>query len=396
MLKDHKVAIVGVGITKHGFFPNKSWRRMVFESAYAALDDARMEPGEIEGGFVSVTAPEICEQQNMGSLVADELGMVPAGFSQIVQACAGGAVGLRNACMMIMSGMFKRVLVVGIEKISDCLATPEVLLGNLDVEYEYPLGYDYIDMMALMQTRYMSKYNVTERPFAQVAVQDRWYATKNPTAIDYGRPETNVDEVLKSPSISWPITAMACARACDGSSSLIIVPAADAKKYTDTPIYVDGISLACGPNYLGSKFGYPAFGEFDIAEAVSTMSAVKQAYTQADIRPADINFANIHDCFTVNGVIQLEALGIFPLGKGAAAVEAGETALDGRCPTNTDGGRISLGHPTGTTGINMIVESVLQMRGQANGRQIKTPDVGVCQTMGGTNSASVVTVLTRA
>ncbi len=196
MPRDHKVAIVGVGITKHSFFPEKSWRRMVFESAYAALDDARMEPGEIEGGFISVTAPEICEQQNMGALVADELGMVPSGFSQIVQACAGGAVGLRNACMMIMSGMFKRVLVVGIEKISDSMATAEVLLGNLDVEYEYPLGYDYIDMMALMQTRYMSKYKVSERPFAQVAVQDRWYATKNPKAIDYGRPETNIKEIL--------------------------------------------------------------------------------------------------------------------------------------------------------------------------------------------------------
>lgn len=395
MQREHQAAIVGIGITQHGFFPYKSWRRLVFESAYAALDDAHMDPGEIESGFISVAAPEICEQENMGSVVADELGMIPRGFTQIVQACAGGAAGLRAACHMIMAGIYRRLLIVGIEKVSDSTATAEVLLGSLDVEYEYPLGYDYIDMMALMETRYISKYHVSERPFAKFAVQDRWYSMRNPKAVDYGRPELTVQEVLDAPMISWPITAPACARACDGSSALIVVPAADAKKYTDTPIYVDGISLATGPNYLGSRFGYPTFGNLDIAESPATMAAAKEAYSQADIKPEDISFAHVHDCFTINGVIQLEALGVFPLGKGALAVEAGETALDGKCPTNTDGGRIGLGHPPGTTGINMIVEGVLQMRGQAGQRQIKNPDVGVCQTMGGTNAASVVTVLRR-
>jgi len=176
---------------------------------------------------------------------------------------------------------------------------------------------------------------------------------------------------------------------------LIIVPARDARKYTDAPIYVDGISLKTSPTYVGNKFGYPGMEDIDISEAAATIMAAKEAYKQADLNPEQINFAQVHDCFTINGVIQLEALGVFPRGKGAAAVASGETALDGRCPTNTDGGRIGLGHPTGTTGINMVVESVIQMRGQAGERQVKKPDVGVCQTMGGTNAASVVTVLRR-
>jgi acetyl-CoA C-acetyltransferase len=249
--------------------------------------------------------------------------------------------------------------------------------------------------MALMQTRYMSKYGASLESFAQFAAQDRWYASRNSKAVDNKRPPISVEDVLGSPMISWPITASQCARACDGSAALVIVPARDAKKYTDTPIYIDGISMKTGPTYVGSKFGYPGIEEFDISESPATMAAAKDAYKQADIGPSDINLAQVHDCFTINGIIQLEALGVFPLGKGALAAAAGETSLDGRCPTNTDGGRIGLGHPTGCTGVNMVVESVYQMRGQAGERQVKTPDVAVCQTMGGTNAVVVVTALRR-
>ena len=180
MSLENRAAIVGVGISKHGFFPKWGWKQMIVDSCYEALNDARMDPGEIDAGFISVTAPEIEEQQNMGAVAADELGMAPSGFAQIVSACAGGGVGLQYAVQAIKSGVYRRLLVVGIEKISDCTSTAEVLLGNLDVEFEYPLGYDYIDIMALMQTRYMSKYGVSIEPFAQFAAQDRWYAMRNP------------------------------------------------------------------------------------------------------------------------------------------------------------------------------------------------------------------------
>lgn len=392
---DDRVAIVGVGLTEHGFFPEWGWKRMIVDSAYGALGDAAMDPGEIDAGFISVTASEIEEQQNLGAVAADELGVCPAGFAQIVSACAGGGVALMYAVNAVRSGRYKRILVVGFEKISDCTSTTEVLLGNVDVEFEYPLGYDYIDIMALMQTRYMKKYAVGLDPFAQFAAQDRWYANRNPKAIDYKRPAISAAQVLESPMISWPITAPACSRACDGSSALVVVPAKDAKKYNAAPIYVDGISLKTGPTYLGNKFRYPRMGDFEISESATTVAAAREAYSQAGLVPADISLAHVHDCFTVNAVIQLEALGVFPFGKGAEAVAAGETALDGKCPTNTDGGRIGLGHPTGATGVNMIVESVLQMREQAEGRQVLNPEVSVCQTMGGTNAASVVTVLRR-
>jgi acetyl-CoA C-acetyltransferase len=395
MSGDDRVAIVGVGITKHGFFPEWDWKRLVVESSYQALSEANMDPKEIDAGFISVTAPEIEEQNNLGAVAADTLGMTPAGFAQIVSACAGGGVGLAYAFQAVKSGLHKRILVVGFEKISDSTATAEVLLGNMDVEFEYPLGYDYIDVMALMQTRYMSKYGVGIEPFAQFAAQDRWYAQRNPQAVDYGRPGITAQQVLDAPMVSWPITAPGCARACDASSAVLVVPASDAKQYTDTPVFVDGISLKTSPTYVGNKFGYPGIEDMDISEAAATLAAREGAYKQAGITASEVDLAQVHDCFTINGVIQMEALGIFERGEGADAVAAGETALDGKCPTNTDGGRIGLGHPTGATGINMVVESVRQLREEAGDRQVKTPEVAVCQTMGGTNAASVVTVLRR-
>jgi acetyl-CoA C-acetyltransferase len=146
---------------------------------------------------------------------------------------------------------------------------------------------------------------------------------------------------------------------------------------------------------FGAKFGWPGYGNFDIAEALATDDAASRAYADAEIGPEDVDFAEVHDCFDFMGVLQLEALGIFPRGKGASAVAAGETALDGRCPACTDGGRLSMGHPTGATGINVVLEAVVQMREQAGDRQIRKPDVAVCQSMGGNNATSCVAVLRR-
>ena len=135
MSLDDRVAIVGVGITKHGFFPEWSWKRMIVESCYEALGDAGMEAGEIEGGLISVTAPEIAEQQNMGAVASDELGMAPSGFAQVVSACAGGGVGLQYAVQAIKSGVYKKMLVVGIEKISDSPIASQSYITSIDADH---------------------------------------------------------------------------------------------------------------------------------------------------------------------------------------------------------------------------------------------------------------------
>ncbi|WP_151484407.1 thiolase family protein [Streptomyces albicerus] len=388
------VVIAGAGVTRHGFFPSRDWKDLVVESAYAALHDAGVSPGEVSGGFVSVSLPETFEQQNLGAIAADELGLAPAAFSQVGAACAGGTVALMNGVAAIASGAVRAVLVIGVEKQSDAASTADSMLHFPDAEYEAPAGFDYVDLMALMHDRYVRKYGATHEAIAQWVVQDRWYARRNPIAIDYGRAALTVAEVLDSPMVSRPITRAACGRACDGASAVVLMRAGGAPADCE-PVEIAGIAQATGPNVLAAKFGHPASAGADIAEAVPTEVAAKKAYAQAGIEPHHIGLAQVHDCFSVMGPLHMEGLGIFPPGKAAAAAADGETALDGRCPTNTDGGRIGLGHPTGATGVSIAVESALQLRGRCGDRQVPDPDIAVCQSMGGSNATSAVAVLRR-
>ena len=219
-------------------------------------------------------------------------------------------------------------------------------------------------------------------------VRIREYGRHNPKAIEYGRPELTLDDVTSSPWITWPLRTLMCARACDGAAAVILAPAEDAKKYTDTPVYIDGVALSTGPAYQTSRFNYPGFEQYDIGESYTTMAAASEAYKMAGCLPEDIDFAQVHDCFPPNAIIQLKGLGLFPLGKGAEAVLNDEISLDGRMPTNTDGGRHSLGHPTGATGVSTLIEPVNQMRGACGKRQVRKADVPVCESMGGTTQLS--------
>jgi len=291
---------------------------------------------------------------------------------------------------MIQSGAHRCVLVAGVEKQSDTTTTADSMLSYVDADFEAPAGFDFVDTMALMHARYLQVHGVPEDAVAAFAVADRWYARRNPVAVDAGRPELTTADVLGSGWVSKPITRAACGRACDGSSAVVLVAAEDAP---GAPV-IAGIAQATGPNGLAAKFGFPGY-DGDIVRALPTALAAESAYRQAGIDAQDIDVAQVHDCFSIMGSLHLEALGVFPAGKAALAVRAGETALDGRCPVNTDGGRIGLGHPTGTTGINVVVESVRQLRREAGERQVRDPEVAVCQSMGGNNATSAVAVLRR-
>lgn len=386
------VAIAGVGMTQHGFFARKSWRDLVFEAGTSALRDAGFEPDAVDGGVVSVTAPETFEQQNLGPLVREELALPPCSFSQVVGACAGGTLALQHGANMIRSGQHECVLVLGVEKLSDAYSPSDALLSYLDQEFESPAGFDYVDTMALMHSRYMQKYGATAEQIASIVVQARWYGSRNKRAVDYGRPETSIDDVFGSGWASRPIHRAECARGCDGSSAVLLVRE-DRLPQKHRAIKLASVVSATGSNYLGAKFR--STDGTDIAEAPPTAMAAEQAYKKAGIEAKDIDLAQVHDCFSVMGAIHLEGLGVFSRGEAAAAIAAGETRLSGHCPTNTDGGRIGLGHPTGATGLSIIVESVEQLRGEAGERQVQNAEVAVAQSMGGNNAVSAVAVLTK-
>jgi len=386
-----KAEIIGVGMARHGYRADSGWRDLVFEAGSGAIADAGIERSSIDGGLVSVTCPEAFEQQNLGPLTAEELDLPSGPFAQVVGACAGGTMAFMQGVNMIRSGQSECVIVVGVEKMSDVYSVSDALLSYPDQDYEAPAGFDYVDTMALMHARYMQKYDVAPEHVAAFAVQDRWYASRNPNAIDYRRGALGIDEILRSGWASRPITRAECARGCDGAAAVILARAGG-NASRRRAIKVASITAATGPNAMGTKFGaWP--GDDDIAEAVPTRIAAERAYREAGITARDVDVAQVHDCFSVMGSLHLEGLGIFPRGEAARAVASGETALGGTCPTNTDGGRIGLGHPTGATGISIVCETVTQLRGEAGERQVAGARVGVAQSMGGNNAVSAVAVL---
>ena len=159
------------------------------------------------------------------------------------------------------------------------------------------------------------------------------------------------------------------------SAAVILVNAARAAEFTDSPVYVAGFGAATDHPYLHEK------GTFVGLQA--TVDAARRAYAMAGVEPSDIDMAEVHDCFTITEILDIEDLGFFAKGDGGRASLEGETALDGRIPVNTSGGLLAKGHPIGATGAAQVTEIVEQLRGESGPRQVEGAKIGLVDTLGG-------------
>jgi acetyl-CoA C-acetyltransferase len=168
---------------------------------------------------------------------------------------------------------------------------------------------------------------------------------------------------------------------------VILCPAEDAKKYTDTPIYVKASTQASGTIALHDRK--------NLTTIDSTVNAVRNAYKMAGLGPKDIDTVEVHDCFSINGLLAIEDLGFVEKGKGGIAIEEGITRLDGEIPVNPSGGLKSRGHPLGATGIAQAAEIVWQLRGDAGKRQVEGAEIGMTHNIGGTGGTCAVHILSN-
>jgi len=193
--------------------------------------------------------------------------------------------------------------------------------------------------------------------------------------------------VLGAPMISYPFGLFDCCPTTDGAAAAIVCRADLASRFTDHPVLVKGFGLAVttGRPYFDPTFDYLGFR--------STQMAAQQAYTMAGITPQDVDFAEVHDCFTWTEVSNIEDLGFCAKGQGPGLVHEGRTALSGDLPINPSGGLKSFGHPIGASGVRMIYECVTQLRGQCGERQVKDPHIGLAHNVGGPGAVACVIVL---
>jgi acetyl-CoA C-acetyltransferase len=374
------VAVIGVGITKWGEIWKQSLRDVYVETALLALQDAGVD--KVDSMYVGSMAPGLfVGQEHIGALLADYLGQKNIPAARVESACAAGGLAVRLGYMEVASGMSDVVLVSGVEKMTDVGGDEATFaLGTAaDQEYEGYHGLTFPGLYALIARAHMEKYGTTREQLAMVAVKNHRNGSMNPNAqFPF---EITVEQVIDSVKVSDPLNILDCSPITDGAAAAILVPADRAREMNKPVIKLIGSGHASDSFALAQRK--------DITWLEATYLAGQRAFQMAGKKPEDLDLLEVHDCFTIAEICVTEALGVVEKGKGGAAVEAGETALEGRIPVNTSGGLKSKGHPVGATGVAQVVEVVEQLRGEAGGRQVKDPRVAMTQNMGGSGASTV-------
>ena len=379
------VAIIGIGMTDFGELWHDSLRDLFVKAALEAMDDAGVD--HIDGLVAGCMSPGLFSgQEHIGSLLADYLGQAPVPGVRVESACASGGLALRTGIAYVASGMHDIVLCGGVEKMTDVSGAQATyaLATAADQEMEAFHGATFPGLYALIATAHMAKYGTRREDLAQVAVKNHDNGLLNPHA-QY-RMKVTVDQVINSVKVADPLNILDCSPITDGAAAVIIVPVEMAKKLKKKPIVkITGSAHATDTIALHQRE--------DLTWLQSTADAAASAYKQAGVKPSDIDFAEVHDCFTIAEICVLEALGVVKKGQGGKATRDGLTARDGKFPVNASGGLKSKGHPVGATGIAQIHEIVTQLRGEAGKRQLKGVRRGLAQNMGGSGGSAVVHIL---
>ena len=379
------VAVIGVGMQKWGELWQKSLRDIFTESAMLAIDDAGVD--RIDSMYVGcMTSGLFVGQEHLGSLLADYLGVAPVPALRVESACASGGAAFRQAFLDVASGANDIVLAGGVEKMTDVDGggATYALSTAADAEYEVYHGVTFPGLYAMIAAAHMERYGTTREQLAHVAVKNHQNGAKNPLA-QYPF-EVTVEQVMGSIMIADPLTILDCSPITDGAAAVILCPLDMAKKLSGKPP-VKVLASAHATDTIALH------GRADITWLAAVEKAGQKAYAQAGTSPSDMDFAEVHDCFTIAEISVIEALGFFERGKGGTGAESGETAMGGRIPVNPSGGLKSKGHPVGATGVAQIVETVKQLRGDAGERQVAGAKIGLTENMGGTGGSCVVHIL---
>ncbi|BBD73717.1 acetyl-CoA acetyltransferase [Sulfodiicoccus acidiphilus] len=371
-------AIVSASLSKFG----KRQEGLMEIAAEAALPVLRGRWDDVDFVVVSNTySGEFTSTSGLNTLLTTYLSLDAVPSIRIDNTSGSGGSALLVASSLITSGTARRVLVVGVEKMST-LKTRDVtaVISSLLTPRERATGPSLPSLAALAAKLYMSRYGATREALAQVSVKNHHNGALNPYA--HVRKEVTVEEVLSSPLVSDPLRVYEYSPISDGAAALLLVGDDEARSFTDKPVYIRGIGTASMSTSITSRD--------DLLDLSSVREAGAKAFRRAKAEKVD--FAELHDMATVLELVQSEALGLLPRGEAWKYSEEGYTALNGELPLNTSGGLVSKGHPIGASGVAQAVEVFQQLRGEAGQRQVRNPSVGLSLSMAGFGNCSTVTI----
>jgi acetyl-CoA C-acetyltransferase len=380
------VCIAGVGMSQWGEVWRKSLRQLFADAAHEALTNTGVD--RLDSLYVGCMSSGLfVQQEHLGSLMADYIGMPGLPAMRVESACASGGMALRAAFFEVASGAADIVMAGGVEKMTDCSGdqATAALATAADQEYEVFNGATFPGLYAMMANAHMAKYGTTRQMLTAVSVKNHNNGSMNPVA-QYPfkvKPETVENSVM----VADPLRILDCSPITDGAAAVIVCSEEVAKDLGKPYVKVIGSGSATDCIQLAQRD--------DITTIKAATLAAERALKMAGKKITDIQFTEVHDCFTIAEIVVLESIGVYQPGKAGKAILDGETALDGKFPVNTSGGLKSKGHPVGATGIAQIVEVYKQLTGQAEGdRQLKGDlKLGMAQNMGGSGGSSVVHIM---
>jgi acetyl-CoA C-acetyltransferase len=380
------VAVIGAGKTPFGAFPDRDLRGLAVEAGEKCLANGKVRPEQVQSFYLgNFSGPAFVGQNHLAPYVSTALGIRDVPATRIEAACASSGSAFYHAWTEVAAGVHDVVMVVGVEKMTSqsTARTSEILAEAGDCSGEMRAGNTFASLFAMIARRHMHEFGTKKEHLASVAVKNHANGALNPDA--HMRKVITLEQALKGKPIADPLNIYDCSLISDGAAAVILAPLERAREFTDKPVRVLGIAQASDYVALDEKQ--------DITTFPAVRKAGERAYAMAGVGPDGIEFAELHDCFTIAEIIASEDLGFCKRGQGGPYAFEGCTLRTGPRPVNTTGGLKAKGHPVGATGVSQIYDLVKQIRGEAGELQILRHNVGLAENLGGSGGTCVVTIL---
>ena len=380
------VVVLGTGKTAFGAFADRSLRSLAVEAIRGALQDAGILSSQVQAFYLgNFAGAPFTGQNHLAPFVASQAGFNGIPCTRVENACASGGSAFYQAWQAVGAGLYDFAVVAGAEKMTS-QATPkvaEILAGAGDMETEGACGATLPSLFAMIARRHMHEFGTTREQLAAVAVKNHANGARNPLA--HMHKEITLEQALAGKVVADPLTVYDCSLISDGAAALVLAPLERAREFSNRFAKILTVVQTSDPVALAEKT--------DITTFPAVAAAARQAYAAASVGPREIDFAELHDCFTIAEIVASEDVGFVAKGDGGRFAEAGCSARNGKIPINSTGGLKSKGHPVGATGVAQICDVVAQLRGEAGDCQVPKHRLGLAQNLGGSGATCVVSLL---
>jgi acetyl-CoA C-acetyltransferase len=375
------VSIVGIGQLPVERATTKSLRALGASVVRLAMEDAGVE--RVDALFAgNMLADELQGQKHVAALIADEAGLAGIEALQVQAAMASGAAALRMAYLAVASGEADLAVAVGVEKMSEGLASP-AMSKALDAK-EVEDGATLISKNAELMRLYLKRYKVPKDGLVNFPVTAHQNARNNPNAV-FRDQKVNARTVMKSRMVHDPLRLLDCSPICDGAAAVVLSASEEARAHSSHPVRILASSVATDRFRVGDRAN-PLW-------LAAAHDSVLKAFRQANVNRGDVDFFELHDAFSIMSCMALEAAGFATPGQGWRLAAEKRIELKGDIPIATMGGLKARGHPIGATALYQACEIVLQLTGRAGKNQLKDPQVAMMQSVGGAGTTIITHIL---